>query len=211
MSSSRSARRPVSPNNPCPFLRALVAQGLVADDVAGLGPLARTIATVARAGEGAPVLPGAAIRAIAAIANGLGPLHVARNVTGGVHLDRLRNGPLDKRGAGSRILDANAQVVMAELDRLDTFASEQTDREGRSERGLDLQALRRMMDANFDRAAGHRRAIDRKLMDGEWPVLLKVMGKEGGGGRYLSLREVRELFVEQRLPARMMEKLPPSP
>lgn len=59
------------------------------------------------------------------------------------------------------------------------------------------------MDANFERAAGRRRLVDRPLMNGEWPILLKVMGKTGTAGRYLSLKEVEELFVKQRLLKRM--------
>jgi len=197
----------VSPNNPCPFLRALVAQGQLADDVESIGDITRVIVDVASAGDGKPTLPGTAIRAIALIANGLGPLRLVRNGVGGVRLNELRNGPLDKKGAGSRILDASARVDEAELARLDEFASDKIDAHGRTERGLDLPELKRMMDANFERAAGHRRKIDRSLMDGEWPILLKVMGKDGRGGRYLSLAEVRDLFVERRLPERMSKRL----
>ena len=197
----------VSPNNPCPFLRALVAQGRLADGVEPLGHVTQVIVDVAHSGDGSPKLPGAAIRAIALIANGLGPLRLARNGLGGVRLNRLRNGPLDKKGAGSRILDAHARVVEAELARLDGFASDKHDAQGRSERGLGLAELQRMMNANFERAAGKRRRIDRRLMEGEWPVLLKVMGKDGRGGRYLSVAEVRDLFVERRLPERMSKRL----
>lgn len=197
----------VSPNNPCPFLRALVAQGLLADDVASLGTVTRTIAKVANAGDGQPDLPAAAIRAIALLANGLTPLQMARNGFGGLRLNELRNGPLDKKGAGSRILDATAKVSAKELARLAEFASEKTDADGHTEPGLDLEELQRMMDANFERAAGNRRSIDRKLMDGEWPILLKVMGKQGKTGRYLSLKEVGELFIERRLPERMSGRL----
>lgn len=204
-SSPRSPQ--VSPNNPCPFLRALVAQGLLADDVASLGTVTSTIAEVANAGDGQPALPAAAIRAIALLANGLTPLQMARNGFGGLRLNELRNGPLDKKGAGSRILDATAKVSAKELARLAEFASEKTDVDGRTEPGLDLEELQRMMDANFERAAGNRRSIDRKLMDGEWPILLKVMGKQGKTGRYLSLKEVGELFVERRLPERMSRRL----
>ena len=118
----------------------------------------------------------------------------------------MRDGPLDKHGAGSGILNAKGQVVKAELARLDSFAADKADPAGGQERGLDLADLRRYMDANFERAAGHRRAIDRKLMDGEWPVLLKVMGKGRGAARYLSLAEVRALFTERRLPARMQAR-----
>ena len=63
------------------------------------------------------------------------------------------------------------------------------------------------MDANFARGAGRRRTIDRTLMIGEWPVLLKVMGKEGPGGRYLGLQEVIDLFKNRRFPERMNERL----
>lgn len=197
----------VSPNNPCPFLRALVVQGLLADDVVSLGTVTSTIVKVANAGDGQPELPAAAIRAIALVANGLTPLQMARNGFGGLRLDELRNGPLDKKGAGSRILDAKAKVDPKELARLEEFASEKTDADDHTEPGLDLGELQRMMDANFERAAGRRRSIDRKLMDGEWPILLKVMGKQGRTGRYLSLKEVGELFVERRLPERMSSRL----
>lgn len=193
----------VSPNNPCPFLRALVAQGLLPDDKVPLGELTDVIRSVARRGEGAPDLPAAAIRAIALLANGLGPVQLARNGLGGVRLDALRNGPLDKKGAGSGILDAHARVDAAQLARLDEFAGDKVDAQGRTERGLDLADLTRMMDANFARAAGRRRSIDRRLMDGEWPILLRVMGRDGRDGRYLAIADVRRLFVERRLPQRM--------
>ena len=65
------------------------------------------------------------------------------------------------------------------------------------------------MDANFDRAKGARRPIDRQLMNGEWPVLLRIMGKGAGDDRYLSVAEVRTLFVE-RLPERIAARLPGS-
>lgn len=199
--------RPVSPNDPCPVLRALVGEGLLPDGTAPFGEVADGAVRVGEAGDGSPRLPGAAISAIALIANSLGPLDVARNATGGLRLDALRDGPLDKKGAGAGILDANARVVRAELDRLDDFAGDRVDADGRRERGLALDDLRRMMDANFERAAGRQRAIDRGLMDGEWPVLLKVVGQDGPGGRYLALSEVRDLFERLRLPQRMRARL----
>ena len=54
---------------------------------------------------------------------------------------------------------------------------------------------------------GLARPVDRQLMNGEWPVLLQVMGKEGKRGRYLSVAEVRSLFIDRRLPARMRKRL----
>jgi hypothetical protein len=197
----------VSPNNPCPFLRALVSAGMLPDDVVSLSEVTEVITRVAKTGDGQPNLPGSAILAIAAGANGLNPLQVARNAKGGVHLNALRNGPLDKKGAGSGILDAEANVVAAELDRLDEFASEKVGASGEKERGLDLKELVHMMNENFKRAEGCRRVIDRFLMDGEWPILLKVMGKEGKDGRYLSVAEVRQLFLDRKLPERMMSQL----
>ncbi len=194
----------VSSNNPCPFLRALVARGLLPDDKAPIGEVAKTIVAIAASGDGAPKLPAAAVRLIALMANGLNPLRLARNGLGGLQLNELRGGPLDKQGVGSGILDREARINQAELDRLDEFAGDKLDRDGRAERGLSLSDLNRMMDANFERAAGRRRRIDRRLMDGEWPMLLRVMGKQGKAGRYLSVADVRELFVERRLPERMV-------
>jgi len=197
----------VSPNNPCPFLRALVQQGLLRDDVEAIGDVTSTIVKVAKTGDGSPNLPSIAIRAIALIANGLGPIAIVQTGLRGLRLDALRNGPLDKKGVGSRILDSHAVVNEAELERLKEFASDKEAADGTTEPGLDNADLTRMMDANFARAEGNRRGIDRKLMDGEWPELLKVMGKPGKKGRYLSIAEIRRLFVERTLPERMMQKL----
>jgi hypothetical protein len=80
-------------------------------------------------------------------------------------------------------------------------------RQGVVERGLGIDQLRAMMDANFARAAGKRRRIDRALMQGEWPILLRVMGKTSAEGRYLSLTELRALFVERHLPPRITQRL----
>ena len=208
----------VSPNNPCPFLRALVSQGQLPNGDVSLGEVTRVVVEVAAAGDGKEKLPAAAAAAIALAANGLSPLQLARNALGGVTLNELRNGPLDKKGAGSRILDAKAKVNPAELARLDEFASDKQDADGKTERGLDLTEITRMMDANFERAAGYRRLIDRTLMDGEWPILLKVMGKRGGkqagkqgkSGLYLSLKDVADLFEKRTLPKRMMQRLAPK-
>ncbi|HUN91959.1 MAG TPA: hypothetical protein VMU33_07875 [Burkholderiaceae bacterium] len=199
--------RQVSAGNPCPFLRALVAQGLLPDDTAPLGEVARVIDVVARAGDDPASLGEVAIRTIALIANGLGPGALLRNASQGLHLNQLRDGPLDKHGAGSRLLDAQARFDAAQWAHLEGFASEKTAADGSREPGLDLRELTRMMDANFERAAGHRRRVDRALMNGEWPILLKVLGKAGANGRYLSLAELRELVEHRRLPGRVMARL----
>ena len=198
---------PVSANNPCPFLRALVSMGKLSDDREPLAKVAAVVAATARAGDGRPVLPRKAIFAIGAVANGLGPLSLVDTQWHGLHLNALRGGPLDKKGVGSGILDARGAIDAKEVSRLRDFASEKQNHDGSSELGLGLSELRAYMDANFARAAGRRRAIDRTLMIGEWPVLLKVMGKEGPGGRYLGLQEVIDLFKNRRFPERMNERL----
>ena len=96
---------PVSPGNACPFLRMLVAQGLLDDRRASMGDATEVIERVAATGEGAPQLPGIAVRLIALLANGLAPPTLLDNGIHGVKLNALRNGPFDKRGAGSRIHD----------------------------------------------------------------------------------------------------------
>ena len=197
----------VSPNNPCPFLRSLVAEGLLDDRGATIGDATDVIERVAATGEGEPRLPSLALRVIALLANGLGPAALLENAVEGVRLNKLRNGPFDKQGTGSRILDTRGRVRLAELERLKGFASTKTTPGGGRELGLDAAELEAMMDANAARAGDRLRLVDRQLMSGEWPPLLEVMGKEGADGRYLSLRELRALFVERRLPTRMLKRL----
>jgi hypothetical protein len=198
---------PVSPNNPCPFLRALVSTGKLSDDRESLAKVAAVVADTARAGDGHPELPRNAIFAIGSVANGLGPLSLLDTLWQGLQLNALRGGPLDKKGVGSGILTAQGTINAKEVSRLRKFASEKWHLDGSSELGLGLPELRAYMDANFARAAGHRRAIDRTLMIGEWPVLLRVMGKEGRDGRYLGLQDVIDLFKNRSFPQRMNERL----
>lgn len=200
---NQTGQHPVSAGNPCPFLRALVADGKLADKVEPLGNLVSTIVDVAKKGEGAPDVKPGAIRVIAMIANGLSPWAVLRSNLKGVQIDDLRSGPLNKKGVGSGILNATGEVDPKELSRLKEFASQKTSFSGTAELGLSLAEITTFMDANFQRAEGKRRRIDRALMNGEWPVLLRVMGKKGTGGRYLSLADVETLVVERRLPERM--------
>jgi hypothetical protein len=197
----------VSPNNPCPFLRALVGEGYIGGHIE---PLSTIADTVSRAGGPTPAqgkLSRIPVYLIALIANGLSPARLWRSLRQGAQLDGLRGGPLDKRGAGSRILDTTGNINEAELARLEAFAVDMTESAtGGVERGLGIKQCRAMMDANFARAAGSRRRIDRAMMNGEWPVLLKVMGKDAGRERYLSVKEVRALFAERRLPERLRRR-----
>ena len=202
----------VSPDNPCPFLRALVAEGFVDGHTVPLPTLARTIEAASGEQGLKQKLVGIKTYPVALIANGLGPFRLLRSWWSGAQLDELRNGPLDKRGSGSRILDATAHIDEAELVRLAGFGKDRPDPSGGVERGLTAQEITSYMDANFERAKATRRWIDRQLMNGEWPVLLNIMGKGEGEGRYLSVAEVRTLFVERRLPGRIAARLPaPAP
>lgn len=45
------------------------------------------------------------------------------------------------------------------------------------------------------------------MMEGEWPPLLELMGKEGKSGPYLSVAELRTLFEMPRIPERIQNRL----
>jgi hypothetical protein len=198
---------PPASGNPCPVLRALAAGGHVPDEGARL----RVIGDIAARLAGTPDKPdrttGFLTSFVAMFANGLNPMTMIRNLRRGVRFHELRDGPLDKHGGGSGVLDAQGRVSEANLARLDSFASDKTDLAGHRERGLDAHEIAAMLDANFARAGNQRRAIDRRLADGEYPLLLKMIGKDGTTGRYLSLAELDVLIREQRLPTRVTARL----
>jgi hypothetical protein len=202
---------PVSPNNPCPFLRGLVAGGYVGGHTVPLPKLTGTIESATGEKGLKERLAGMETYLVALIANGLGPLRLFKSWWSGAELDELRNGPLDKRGAGSRILNVDGQVDESEIARLAEFGSDYADGSGGTERGLNSQQITAYMNANFERAKGHRRAIDRLLMNGEWPVLLNILGKGEDDSRYLSVTEVRTLFAERKFPARIVARLAAGP
>jgi hypothetical protein len=202
----------VSPDNPCPFLRALVAGGFVDGHTVPLSKLCSTV-EAASAEEGLQKkIVGVKTYLVALGANGLDPFRLMRSWWSGAELDELRDGPLDKHGVGSRILNATAHVDEAEIEGLAGFGKDREDPSGgRIERGLTAPEIKAFMDANFARAGGKRRWYDRLLMKGEWPVLLHIMGKGDGEQRYLSVEEVRTLFVNRRLPHRIVERLTSQP
>ena len=200
----------VSPNNPCPFLRALVASGYVGGHIVPLSKLSETVELA----SGETGLKEKMVRLetwlVAVIANGLGPLRVLKSATSGAVLDELRNGPLDKHGAGSRILDVDAHVHEDQIARLAGFGKDCKDPSGGVERGLTAKEIDTFMAANLERAkeTNSSRWYYPLLMKGEWPVLLNILGKGEGEDRYLSVAEVRTLFVERRLPDRIVARLP---
>jgi hypothetical protein len=109
----------VSPNNPCPFLRGLVGEGFVDGGTVPLGTLSQTIANASGETGAKKTLARIQVRGVALIANGLG--HVLKSIFSGAQLDALRGGPLDKRGAGSRILGVDGKVDEDELARFASF------------------------------------------------------------------------------------------
>jgi len=199
---------PVSPNNPCPFLRALVANGYVGGHIVPLSKLSETIEfTSGETGLKERIVK-LQIWLVAVIANGLGPLRVLKSATSGAVLDELRNGPLDKHGGGSRILDADAKVHEDQIERLASFGKDCNNPAGGVERGLTTKEIKAYMADNLKRDGDAARWYYPILMKGEWPVLLKILGKGEGDDRYLSVAEVRTLFVEKRLPERITARLP---
>jgi hypothetical protein len=199
---------PVSPNNPCPFLRALVANGYVGGHVVPLSQLAEMVGLASGETGSAQNEVRLKTRMVAVIANGLGPLSVLKSATSGAVLDELRDGPLDKHGGGSRILDVDAKVHEDEIARLAGFGKDRKDPAGGVERGLTATEIDTFMKANLKRDGDAARWYYPMLMKGEWPVLLKILGKGEGEERYLSVAEVRTLFVEKRLPERITARLP---
>jgi hypothetical protein len=197
----------VSPNNPCPFLRALVANGYVGGHIVPLPELCRLIEAASGEHGTAKTMVGVKTYLVALGANGFGPLRLIQSASSGAILDELRNGPLDKHGAGSRILDVTAQVREEQIERLAGFGKDCRDPAGGSERGLTAKEIATFMAANFERAGDAAKFYYPLLMKGEWPVLLNIMGKGEGDARYLSVAEVRTLFVERRFPARIVALL----
>ena len=193
----------VSPDNPCPFLRALVANGYVSGHIVPLGTLTEDIGLAS--GKTGVKLIGAKVAAygIAMIANG----HPVRSVASGAILDELRNGPLDKHGAGSRILGVDANVHLDQIERFASFGQDYTNPDGGTERGLNASQIETFMADNLKRAGNEARWYYPIMMKGEWPILLDILGKGKGDARYLSVAEVRTLFVERRFPDRIVARL----
>ena len=195
----------VSPDNPCPFLRALVANGYVGGHIVPLSKLSETIgAASGKAGLDESVVE---LKTWMVAVGANGPFHIMKSAISGAVLDELRNGPLDKHGAGSRILGVDAHVHEDEITRLGTFGRDRPDGAGGTELGLNAKEIETYMAANMKRAGAEARWYYPMLMKGEWPVLLDIFGKGEGSERYLSVAEVRTLFVEKRFPDRIVARL----
>lgn len=204
-----------SPNNPCPFLRTLVAQGLLPDKQASIQQVTEAIEQIMALSETFMLghhadLP---LKSILAVANGISPKQVAHNVIKGVRLDQLRFGPFYKHGNSSRILDEQGEFNVKEFERLKSFASLKVSQNGQTELGLNLSEIHEMLHANLERATGKRKYIDRGIMEAEIPALLAVFGKPSQsdnskkGERYLAVDDVERLFKLLEFPPNVQQAL----
>ncbi|QPF91125.1 di-heme-cytochrome C peroxidase [Bradyrhizobium commune] len=201
----------VSANNPCPFLRGLVGEGFVDGGTVPLTTLSQTIANASGEKGLKKVSARIQVRGVALIANGFG--HILRSIWSGAQLDALRGGPLDKLGAGSRILGVDGKVNEDEIARLASFGRSYTDPNGGgSEPGLNAAEIDIFMRDNLKRAGHAARWYYPLLMKFEWPILLKIMGKvDGKGDRYLSIADVRTLFNARQFPDRINRRIVSQP
>jgi len=195
----------VSPNNPCPFLRALVANGYVDGHIVPLSRLSETIGMASGKTGRQRKIAEMKTWGVAVLANG----HPVTSARSGAVLDELRNGPLDKHGAGSRILGVDAHVHEDQIDRLASFGQDYPNSDGGTERGLNAKQIKTYMADNLKRAGKEGSLSYRIMMAGEWPILLEMLGKGEGDARYLSIADVRTLFVDRKLPKRITDRLPP--
>src|SRR5258708_13069926 len=85
---------PVSPNNPCPFLRGLVAEGYVGGHIVPLQKLTGTIESATGKKGLQERIAGMKIYAVARIANGLGSLILLRRWWSGPLLSQPPTRPL---------------------------------------------------------------------------------------------------------------------
>jgi len=97
---------------------ALPAGSRLYRHVVPLSKLAETIELASGEQGLKETMVGLETKMVAMVANGLNPFRLVKSATEGAVLDELRNGPLDKHGAGSRILGVDAQVHLDEIDRL---------------------------------------------------------------------------------------------
>ena len=133
-----------------------------------------------------------------------------KSAISGAVLDELRDGPLDKHGGGSRILDVT-RTSMRTRSPVSPASARIARTRRRVERGLNAKEIVAFMKANIKRAGDQARWYFPMLMKGEWPVLLEILGKGEGDDRYLSVAEVRTLFVDRRFPARIVARLQHGP
>lgn len=189
---------------PCPFLGALESAKHIGEHVP-LRPLADlVVAAFGARGARAAGLEGA-LAIIGAIANGV--RSIPRNVRAGFRPHELRQGPLDKRGGGTRILSQGGAFEAAEMERFEGFGRPYPSGEGNGiELGWGRRELQTYLDANQERGGGG--FVQRRvLMQGELPQLLDLMGRGEGQERHLVASEVKALYRDQVLPERIEQRI----
>lgn len=187
----------------CPVQRALARAGRIGDRV----PVGRFASLVLPAMQATGIVALAlrvALWWVGATAHGLaGAPAVLR---AGFRPRALRGGPLDKFGGGSRLLTQQGAFDPAEFARFESFARAYPSVGGGEELGWGPAELAAYLDANNARGGGGwiRRHV---IMQGEWPPLLRILGQGTGADLHMSATEVRELFEQERLPARVEARM----
>ena len=197
----------VSANNPCPFLRALVANGTVGGHIVPLSKL-RDVIEAASGKQGAEkTKAGIATYLIALIANGFA--HVPRQ-------RRVRGRSLTSCATARSTSTAPDRASSAWMRRCiwtRSTVSRPSATTAKIHPAAPSVACRRRRSTPSWRQTSsvpgiRRNGPTRYMMKGEWPVLLDILGKGEGDARYLSVAEVRTLFVDRRLPDRIAARLP---
>ncbi len=195
---------------PCPVLRALAQAGKIKKKVA-LPDLSRAVAKAfdMQSTDLKEFLFELKVRAIATVGKVPDGIKAIFSPSAPLDLEELPESPLYKKGVSSQIFDAKGDFNAQQFEHLKKFASSCTGPDGKEEPGLTAANLTKFMDENSKRAENnpHWSPIYRKMMEGEWPPLLELMGKEGKSGPYLSVAELRTLFEKQSFPERIQNRL----
>ena len=140
-----------------------MSEGFVGGHVVPISELCKTVEAASGKTGLQKKLVGMKTYPVALVANGLSPLRLLSSWWSGAELDALRNGPLDKHGVGSRILDATAQVHESEIARLAEFGKDWPDPCDQGAVGRSQQLSQPRQEAEISRAAAERRLGDRAL------------------------------------------------
>ena len=139
------------------------------------------------------------------------PSHPAEASVWGAQLDGLRGGPLDKLGAGSRILGVDGHVNEDEIARLASFGGTYADPDGGTETGLNAAQI---TDLHERQSQARRQSVALVLPDADEVRMAgparRSWARVQGDDRYLSVAEVRTLFNERQTPDTDQPRLSPS-
>ncbi len=195
---------------PCPVLRALTQADKIEKKVQ-MADLSRVIARSfdLQKQDLKEFLFELKVRALIAVGKVPDGIKAVLSTSAPLNLEELPRSPLYKHGVSSQIINQKGEYDPKQFEHLEQFAVHCTGPDGQEEPGLTAEALVKFMDENSKREEKNPnwKPIYRKMMEGEWPKLLELMGIEGKHGRYLSVAELHALFEKQTLPARIMDRL----